>query len=115
MELKFRDLTADEIECRIQSVRQNGLILLLYNDARCDMNMLDEAVGPMNWKREHTRDNANCVVSLWDEKKQQWVSKEDTGTESFTENQTIKSKSRKFREFKIGMGRHDHFGGTCHR
>ena len=87
MELKFRDLRADEIECRVQSVKANGLVLLLYKDARCDMNMLDEAVGAMNWQREHTRENANCVVSIWDAEKDQWVSKEDTGTESNTEAQ----------------------------
>ncbi len=42
--MTFRDLTADEIDVRIQSVKQNGLVLLLYKDARCDMNILDETV-----------------------------------------------------------------------
>ena len=42
---KFRDLRADEIECRVQSVKENGLVLLLYKDARVDMNILDETVG----------------------------------------------------------------------
>ena len=49
------------------------------------MNILDETVGAMDWKREHTRNNANCIVSIWDKEKQQWISKEDTGTESNTE------------------------------
>lgn len=49
------------------------------------MNVLDETVGPMNWKREHSRDNRNCIVSIWDEAKHEWVSKEDTGTEPNTE------------------------------
>ena len=49
------------------------------------MNILDETVGALNWKREHKRDNANCVVSIYDEDKKEWVSKEDTGTESNTE------------------------------
>lgn len=84
-QLKFRKLKADEIECRIGTVKENGLSLLLYKDARCDMNILDETVGALNWKREHTRDNANCVVSIWDEEKQQWVGKEDVGKESNTE------------------------------
>ena len=84
-EFKFRKLRADEIECRIGQIKENGLTLLLYKDARCDMNILDETVGPLNWKREHTRDNKNCIVSIWDESKRQWVSKEDTGTESNTE------------------------------
>lgn len=85
MKLSFRKLRADEITCRVGQIKDNGLTLLLYKDARCDMNILDETVGAMNWKREHTRDNRNCVVSIWDEDKQQWVPKEDTGTESNTE------------------------------
>lgn len=83
--LAFRKLKANEIECRIGQVKQNGVSLLLYKDARCDMNVLDETVGALNWKREHSRDNKNCIVSIWDEGKQAWVSKEDTGTESNTE------------------------------
>ena len=84
-ELKFRKLHADEIECRIGQIKEEGLTLLLYKDARVDMNVLDETVGALNWKREHTRDNKNCIVSIYDEDKGQWISKEDTGTESNTE------------------------------
>ena len=85
MNLTFRKLKADEIECRIGQIKEGGLSLLLYKDARVDMSVLDETVGAMNWKREHTRDNKNCIVSIWDEDKKQWISKEDTGTESNTE------------------------------
>lgn len=85
MKLEFRKLKANEIECRIGQIKEGGLSLLLYKDARCDMGILDETVGPLNWKREHTRDNQNCIVSIWDEDKLQWVSKEDTGTQSNTE------------------------------
>lgn len=86
-ELKFRKLNADEIECRIGTIQKDGkgLSLLLYKDARCDMNILDETVGALNWKREHGRENANCIVSIWDDEKKQWVSKEDVGTQSNTE------------------------------
>ena len=85
MMLNFRTLKASEIECRVGTISEKGLTLLLYKDARCDMNILDETVGALNWKREHKRDNANCVVSIYDEDKKEWVSKEDTGTESNTE------------------------------
>lgn len=85
MNLDFRALRADEIDVRIGTVSAKGVTFLLYKNARVDMSILDETVGAMNWKREHLRDNANCIVSLWDEDKKQWVSKEDTGTESFTE------------------------------
>jgi hypothetical protein len=85
---KFRTLRADEIDVRVsQSDPQRGVSLLLYKDARADMTILDETVGAENWQRRHTRDNANCIVSIWDEKKSQWIEKEDTGTESNTEKE----------------------------
>ena len=105
----FRPLVADEIDCRISTIKDKdgkptGLSLLLYKDARCDQNILDETVTPMNWKREHTRDNRNCIVSIWDEKKQQWISKEDTGTESNTEKEKgLASDSFKRACFNWGM------------
>ena len=89
MKLEFRKLKPNEIDLRVGTVisTQNfkGVSLLLYKDARVDMTILDETVGATNWKREHTRENANCIVSIWDDDKKQWVSKEDTGTESNTE------------------------------
>ena len=102
----FRDLRADEIECRVAMAKENGVSLLLYKDARCDQNILDETVGAMNWERVHTRDNANCIVSIWDEKKQMWISKEDTGTESNTEKEKgLASDSFKRACFNWGIGR----------
>lgn len=85
---KFRTLRADEIDVRVsQSDPQRGVSLLLYKDARADMTILDETVGAENWQRRHTRENANCIVSIWDDKKAQWIEKEDTGTESNTEKE----------------------------
>lgn len=87
MEITFRPLQADEIDVRVSTVSDKGVSLLLYKDARADMIILDETVGAANWQRRHTRDNANCIVSIWDEEKEQWIEKEDTGTESFTEKE----------------------------
>lgn len=102
----FRTLKASEIEVRVQQVSAKGATLLLYKDARCDMNLLDETVGSMNWERKHSRDNANCTVSIWDDKKAQWVSKEDTGTESMAEAvKGIASDSFKRACFNWGIGR----------
>ena len=104
----FRTLRADEIDCRIAQIKRDGsgLSLLLYKDARCDQNILDEVVGPYNWKREHTRDNRNCVVSIWDNEKGQWIGKEDTGTESNTEREKgLASDSFKRACFNWGIGR----------
>ena len=104
--MNFRTLRADEIDVRMAQVRPNGISLLLYKDARCDMNILDETVGAFGWKREHTRDNANCIVSIWDEDKGQWISKEDTGTESYTEKEKgLASDSFKRACFNWGIGR----------
>ena len=106
MDLKFRTLRADEIDCRIGSINEKGLTLLLYKDARCDMNILDETVGPLNWQRHHSRDNANCTVSIWDDEKREWIEKEDTGTESNTEAEKgLASDSFKRACFNWGIGR----------
>jgi hypothetical protein len=60
----------------------------------------------MNWQRHHSRDNANCTVSIWDTEKQQWISKEDTGTESNTEAEKgLASDSFKRACFNWGIGR----------
>lgn len=104
--LEFRLLKKDEIDCRIATVSQSGLSLLLYKDARVDQNILDETVGPMGWQRRHCRENANCIVSIWDEDKEQWIEKEDTGTESSTEKEKgLASDSFKRACFNWGIGR----------
>lgn len=102
----FRDLKSDEIDVRIAQVGDGWLSLLLYKDARVDMDILDETVGNMNWQRKHLRDNANCIIEIWDKEKGQWISKEDTGTESFTEKEKgLASDSFKRAGFNWGIGR----------
>lgn len=104
--MEFRLLRADEIDVRISIVKDWGIGLLLYKDARCDQNILDETVGAMNWQRHHTRENANCIVSIWDSEKNQWIEKEDTGTESYTEKEKgLASDSFKRACFNWGIGR----------
>lgn len=89
MDLNFRSLRADEIECRVAIVKEKGVSLLLYKDARCDMKLLDETVGQMNWKRSHQLIDGNlyCTIEIWDDEKQQWIGKQDVGTESYTEKE----------------------------
>lgn len=104
--IEFRTLRADEIDCRVAMISEKGLSLLLYKDARVDQNILDETVGCMNWQRSHSRENANCTISIWDEDKNQWVSKEDTGVESMTEKEKgLASDSFKRAAFNWGIGR----------
>ena len=104
--IDFRLLNAEEIDCRVAQCTQYGATFLLYKDARCDQNILDETVGCMNWQRSHARDNANCIVSIWDDEKKMWVSKEDTGKESNTEAEKgLASDSFKRACFNWGIGR----------
>lgn len=105
-ELKFRNLFAEEIDVRIGQINKGGVMLLLYKDARADQTILDETVGPLNWQRKHSRDNANCIVSIYDASKNQWVEKEDTGVESFTEKEKgLASDSFKRACVNFGIGR----------
>lgn len=100
-------LCISDIDFRVQSINKGGYATILaYKDARVDMQRLDDVCGPLNWKREHSRDNHNCIVSIWDESKMQWVSKEDTGKESYTEAEKgLASDSFKRACFNWGIGR----------
>lgn len=87
--LNFRVLNADEIECRVGSVSEGkGVSLLMYKNARVDMTLLDEVVGPENWTRHHELINNNlfCTVSVRSANGE-WISKQDVGTESNTEKE----------------------------
>lgn len=85
----FRDLKSHEIECRVNTIKENGCSILLYKDARCDMNILDETVGAKDWQRVHEVINnvLYCGVSIWDDVKSQWITKYDAGTKSMTESE----------------------------
>lgn len=110
--LKFRDLTANEIDCRVNTCSDKGVSLLLYKDARCDMNILDETVGAENWQRSHVliNDNLFCNVSInvnhGKDAPAEWVTKQDVGTESYTEKEKGQaSDSFKRACFNWGIGR----------
>ena len=110
---KFRDLRADEIECRVQSVKANGLVLLLYKDARVDMNILDEAVGSSNWQNKFYENKGILFCSLGINTNYEipgspdrWVWKDDAGVESNTEAEKGNaSDARKRAGFAWGIGR----------
>lgn len=105
---KFRTLRADELDCRVGTCNDKGFLLLLYKDARCDQNVLDETVGKNNWQRDHkeVKGNLFCGVSIWDESKKQWITKWDCGVESNTEKEKGEaSDSFKRACFNWGIGR----------
>ena len=106
--MEFRLLRADEIDVRVAQIDKAWCTLLLYKDARVDMNILDETLGSMNWQRTHEVINGNlfCNIEIWDEEKKQWVKKQDVGTESFTEKEKGQaSDSFKRAATNVGIGR----------
>lgn len=110
----FRGLRPDEIDVRVGSVTVKGVSLLLYKDARCDMNILDETYGPEGWQRRHEVINGNlyCGIGIWNKGINEWVWKWDCGTESYTEKEKGEaSDSFKRAAFNIGIGRELYTGG----
>lgn len=107
--MTFRKLKANEIDCRVASVASNGaLMLLLYKDARVDQNILDETFGIFGWQRKHELIGGNlyCTVSVRNDETGEWISKQDVGTESFTEKEKGQaSDSFKRACFNLGIGR----------
>lgn len=106
--MNFRTLKASEIDVRVGNVQKNGYTLLLYKDARCDMNILDETIGAENWQRDHKEIKGNLYggIGIWDEKKSQWTWKWDCGTESNTEKEKGEaSDSFKRAGVNCGIGR----------
>lgn len=105
---EIRLLGADEIDARVGTVSPKGCSLLLYKDARCDMRLLDEIFGPMNWTRTHEVIGGRlyCNVSVWDDGKKQWITKQDVGTESYTEKEKGQASDAFKRAcFNFGIGR----------
>ena len=88
-DLRFRTLNADEIGVRVQSAKNGITRLLTYIDSRSAILLLNETVGAYNWQTDFKEVNGLviCSLSLWDEDKQAWVSKADTGSESAIEAQ----------------------------
>ena len=107
---KIRLLRADEIECRVSAVNQNGVSLLLYKDARADQKILDETFGIFGWKRSHQCIDGNlyCTVEILDKETGIWVSKQDAGSAGKSEKDKEKSQaSDSFKRacFNWGIGR----------
>ena len=104
--MNFRTLRADEIDCRVSTVSEKGVSILLYKDARADMNLLDETVGAENWQRKHELINGNMFCSVGIKVDGEWIWKQDVGVESYTE----KEKGQASDSFKracvnLGIGR----------
>jgi len=90
--MEFRTLNANEIECRVAQVWDNGtqptkLSLLLYKNARTDSSILDETVGKENWQDRYYECKGNLFCSVGIKCGDEWIWKDDCGTESYTEKE----------------------------
>lgn len=105
---EIRLLRANEIECRVSTISEKGISLLLYKDARVDQKILDETFTPFGWKRSHQSIDGNlyCIVEIYDEDKKEWVSKQDVGVTSYSDKEKGQaSDSFKRACFNWGIGR----------
>lgn len=114
----FRDLTENDIDVRIGEIGINDdnnggwATLLLYKNARVDMNILDETVGVTNWQRKHyeCKGNLYCSVGInvnyMKDLEPRWVWKDDCGTEgNFEKEKSEASDSFKRACVNWGIGR----------
>ena len=111
MDLKelSRPLTIDDIDFRVQSINKGGYATILaYKDSRVDMNRLDEVVGHTGWQKKYDLINGNlfCSVGIYDNENNQWIWKQDVGTESMTEKEKGQASDAFKRAcFNWGIGR----------
>lgn len=107
--MKFRTLRADEIECKVNTINDKGLTLLLYKTARTDMDLLDEVVGADNWQRDQKECKGNlfCGIGIYDKEKKEWIWKWDCGVESAFGDKEKGEASDSFKRagFNVGIGR----------
>lgn len=103
----FRPLRADEIECRAQQVKENGVILLLYKTARTDAQLLDETFGIFNWQCDYKVIDGSlyCGIGIREKDSHEWIWKWNCGTESNMEAEKGRaSDALKRAGFVLGLG-----------
>ena len=114
-EIKFRNLTKDEVEVRIGG----GGSILLYKTARVDAEVLDETVGQSNWQKKfyQVKNTMICSVGIninYDEPNKEpiWVWKDDAGDDDYTMEKVKAEASDSFKRagFAWGIGRCLYYG-----
>lgn len=93
---------------KIQSKSKDGkkAQCVAYIDARDVMDLLDRAVGIANWRDSYYRDHDRLVCRLELRIDNDWISKEDVGTESAFESEKGEySDAFKRAAVKWGIGR----------
>lgn len=84
-QITFNPLTPQQIEVRPTNTKYKGKAsLLLYIDSRAAAEILDDTFGPFNWQIEYKPINDKIYgrLSIFNPITNQWIAKEDTGSES---------------------------------
>lgn len=110
MELKLNTpLTIDEIDFRVQSINKGGYATILaYKDARVDMNRLDAVYGVEYWQKKYDVIDSKlfCSIGIYNKTINQWIWKQDVGTESMAEKEKGEASDAFKRScFNLGIGR----------
>ena len=102
-------LPIDQIDFRIQSINKGKYATILaYKDSRVDMNRLDEVFGIFGWQKKYDLINGNlfCSVGIWHKETNQWIWKQDVGTESMADKEKGEASDAFKRAcFNLGIGR----------
>ena len=107
--IQFRNLRPDEVDVRPAEAKDGRkATLLLYQDARCAMNILDSTLGPMAWQREYYEAAGLlfCKIGIYDSETNLWLWKSDTGSKSnIEEDKGLASDAFKRAAVAWGIGR----------
>ena len=105
-------LRPEDIEVKVKKIGEKSIQVLLYKTARTDMEYLDKVFGVGNWQCDYKeiKGNLYCTIQIWDDEKQQWISKIDCGIESREDGEGNEKKGEasdafKRAGFKVGIGR----------
>lgn len=99
-------LDISDVDFRIQSINNGGYATILaYKNARVDMNRLDEVCG-LFWQKTYQTIDGNLYCSVGIKINDEWVWKQDVGTESFSDKEKGQASDAFKRAcFNWGIGR----------
>lgn len=112
----------EELEWRIQQsgstkVGEPWAMVLCYVQARAIQDRLDNVFGVFGWKDSYRPENGNCICTLsaYDEKKGEWISKENGSQETDIEafKGGISGAFKRVASSGFGIGRYLYKLDTC--
>lgn len=103
----FRYLNKNEIQVRVQKNTDTYATLVLYKDARVDINILNEVFGVGFWQKKYEMVGKylTAIVLIYNKELKEWIQLQDVGTESnFQPEKGLFSDAFKRACFNLGIG-----------